>query len=147
MRTWGSLKEGAERCVDGRRNEDPTTTTIATKRCLCLQQLLHGPSLQPHVFPDPTFRFWTSHAAFWARDLLHYQGDVMGSWQSGHLLASLAFLELPDPSLGPDLWKQCSPCSHLLAQPTAAWANLCPLICHPMFLKHHRLVIKYLYGP
>lgn len=96
---------------------------------------LHIPLSPAKCFADPRFRFWTSHAAVWGRDLLHYQGDVTGSWQSGHLLTSPACLELPDPSLGPALWKQSTPCSHLLAQPTVAWANLCPLIFHTVFLQ------------
>lgn len=80
---------------------------------------LHLVLLSSQVFSWPPFRL-TSHAAIQARDLLQYQGDVTGAWQLGHLL-TCACLELPDPSFGPDLWKQFTPCSHL---PTADWANL-----------------------
>lgn len=125
--------------------DEATLHTLKHVVYVCLLSAFTWSLFPAKCFPDPKFRFFTSHATVWARDLLHYQGDVMGSWQLSHLLASLACLELPDLSLGPDLWKQWRFAP--TCPPTAAWANLCPLMFHTMFFQLHGPDTKYFGAP
>lgn len=80
----------------------------------------YGSSFQPSVFLTPCLG--SKHPTLLSGSetcfIIKVMSQVLGN--QGHVLDSLDYLELPDPSLGPDLWKECLLCSYLPAQPTAA---------------------------